>query len=76
MADPTESCVMTMTVTTTPASDLALTNLAYCSPSDLRCFAVPGTTDLFLANVGEVFVLSISYPFDVFNKILLLLITL
>ncbi|XP_010439434.1 PREDICTED: vesicle-fusing ATPase-like [Camelina sativa] len=60
MADPTESTVMTMAVTTTPTSDLALTNLAYCSPSDLHCFAVPGTIDLFLANVGEVFVLSIS----------------
>ncbi|EFH46127.1 predicted protein [Arabidopsis lyrata subsp. lyrata] len=42
-----------MTVKTMPASDLAFTNLAYCSPSDLHSFAVPGSTDLFLANVGE-----------------------
>ncbi|KAL3596410.1 hypothetical protein D5086_008047 [Populus alba] len=38
----------TMIVTNTPAADLALTNLAYCSPSDLHNFAVPGTK-LFLA---------------------------
>lgn len=52
----------TMIVTNTPAKDLAYTNLAYCSPSDLRQFAVPGS-DLFLALVGDVFVLSIGYPF-------------
>ncbi|OMO76433.1 hypothetical protein CCACVL1_15673 [Corchorus capsularis] len=32
-----------MIVTSTPSNDLALTNLAYCSPSDLHNFAVPGT---------------------------------
>ncbi|OAO96730.1 hypothetical protein AXX17_AT4G25190 [Arabidopsis thaliana] len=63
MADFSDSFVMKMTVKTTPESDLALTNLAYCSPFDLHRFAVPETADLFLANVGEVFVLSISYPF-------------
>ncbi|EFH44056.1 hypothetical protein ARALYDRAFT_329412 [Arabidopsis lyrata subsp. lyrata] len=51
-----------MKVTTTPAAHLAFTNLAYCSLSDLCQFAVPGT-DLFLANVADVFILSFSYPF-------------
>ncbi|OMO65152.1 hypothetical protein COLO4_31469 [Corchorus olitorius] len=37
------SAVATMIVTSTPSNDLALTNLAYCSPSDLHNFAVPGT---------------------------------
>ncbi|KAG7541976.1 Aspartate decarboxylase-like domain superfamily [Arabidopsis thaliana x Arabidopsis arenosa] len=55
-----DSSVMKMTVKTMPGPDLAFTNLAYCSPSDLHSFAVPGSTDLFLANVGEVFVLSFS----------------
>ncbi|XP_048131493.1 vesicle-fusing ATPase-like [Rhodamnia argentea] len=32
----------TMIVTSTPAADLALTNLAYCCPSDLHHFSVPG----------------------------------
>ncbi|KAF9672348.1 hypothetical protein SADUNF_Sadunf11G0032200 [Salix dunnii] len=51
----------TMIVTNTPGADLALTNLAYCSPSDLHNFAVPGTK-LFLALVANSFVLSLSYP--------------
>ena len=51
----------TMIVTNTPAADLALTNLAYCSPSDLHNFAVPGTK-LFLALVADSSVLSFSYP--------------
>uniref|UniRef100_A0A0A0LYL6 Vesicle-fusing ATPase n=1 Tax=Cucumis sativus TaxID=3659 RepID=A0A0A0LYL6_CUCSA len=38
----------TMIVTNTPAQDLAVTNLAYCSASDLQNYAVPGTK-LFLA---------------------------
>ncbi|KAB5560602.1 hypothetical protein DKX38_005559 [Salix brachista] len=42
----------TLIVTNTPAADLALTNLAYCSPSDLHNFAVPGTK-LFLALVAD-----------------------
>ncbi|XP_050205034.1 vesicle-fusing ATPase [Mercurialis annua] len=49
----------TMIVTNTPAADLALTNLAYCSASDLHNFAVPGTK-LFLALIGDSFVLSLS----------------
>ncbi|CAN6915904.1 unnamed protein product [Brassica oleracea] len=53
---------ITMKVTTTPEAHLAFTNLAYCSPSDLSQFAIPGT-DLFLANVADVFTLSLSYPF-------------
>ncbi|XVE88047.1 hypothetical protein DITRI_Ditri19aG0037300 [Diplodiscus trichospermus] len=56
------STVASMIVTSTPSTDLALTNLAYCSPSDLHNFAVPGSK-LFLANVGDAFVLSVSYPF-------------
>ncbi|KFK28755.1 hypothetical protein AALP_AA7G042500 [Arabis alpina] len=48
-----------MKVTTTPANELALTNLAYCSISDLSQFSVPGT-DLFLANVSDFFILSFS----------------
>ncbi|KAI3675396.1 hypothetical protein L1987_84986 [Smallanthus sonchifolius] len=46
---------MTMTVTNTPAKDLAYTNCAYCSPADLRQFAVPGSS-LALALVGDVFI--------------------
>ncbi|XP_059435961.1 vesicle-fusing ATPase [Corylus avellana] len=48
-----------MIVTNTPAPDLALTNLAYCSHADLHGFAVPGTK-LFLASIGDSFVLSVS----------------
>lgn len=55
-----------MIVTNTPAPDLALTNLAYCSASDLQNYAVPGTK-LFLALVGDSFVLSLSYPFHMFT---------
>ncbi|KAA3478007.1 vesicle-fusing ATPase-like [Gossypium australe] len=51
------STVAPMTVTSIPSTDLALTNFAYCSPSDLQSFAVPGSK-LFLANVGDAFVLS------------------
>ena len=53
------STVSPMIVTSTPSTDLALTNFAYCSPSDLQSFAVPGSR-LFLVNVGDAFVLSIS----------------
>ncbi|XP_021902227.1 vesicle-fusing ATPase [Carica papaya] len=52
------SAAKNMIVTNTPASDLAVTNLAFCSRSDLQSFAVPGTS-LFLANVGS-FVLSLA----------------
>ena len=55
-----------MIVTNTPAADLALTNLAYCSHADLHGFAVPGTvsgTELYLASIADSFVLSLSYPF-------------
>ncbi|KAJ4845424.1 hypothetical protein Tsubulata_039749 [Turnera subulata] len=41
-----------MTVTNTPSTDLAVTNLAYCSPTDFHTFAVPGTS-LYLALVAE-----------------------
>ncbi|XVF27639.1 hypothetical protein REPUB_Repub14bG0125700 [Reevesia pubescens] len=53
------SKVASMIVTSIPSTDLALTNLAYCSPSHLHNFAVPGSR-LFLANIGDSFVLSIS----------------
>ncbi|GLT52491.1 hypothetical protein SLA2020_258300 [Shorea laevis] len=56
-----------MIVTNTPGSDLALTNLAYCSPADLRDFGVPGS-GLSLANVGDVFILSVSYPFSLIRR--------
>ncbi|KAK4589372.1 hypothetical protein RGQ29_020090 [Quercus rubra] len=52
-----------MIVTNTPAADLALTNLAYCSHADLHGFAVPGTapgTKLYLASIADSFVLSLS----------------
>ncbi|EXC18109.1 Vesicle-fusing ATPase [Morus notabilis] len=51
----------TMKVTSTPSTDLALTNLAYVSSSDLTNFAVPGSK-LFLALIGNSFVLSLGYP--------------
>ncbi|GKV00948.1 hypothetical protein SLEP1_g13556 [Rubroshorea leprosula] len=51
-----------MIIANTPASDLALTNLAYCSPADHLDFRVPGP-GLSLANVAGVFILSVSYPF-------------
>ncbi|KAL2979282.1 hypothetical protein AAZX31_13G164100 [Glycine max] len=54
------SSASNMRVTNTPASDLALTNLAFCSPSDLRNFAVPGHNNLYLAAVADSFVLSLS----------------
>ncbi|KAL3503215.1 hypothetical protein ACH5RR_037664 [Cinchona calisaya] len=42
----------TMIVTNTPAADLAFTNLAYCSPADLRNFLIPGSR-LAYALVGD-----------------------
>ncbi|XP_050287594.1 vesicle-fusing ATPase-like [Quercus robur] len=48
-----------MIVTNTPAADLALTNLAYCSHADLHGFAIPGTK-LYLASIADSFVLSLS----------------
>lgn len=53
------SVVITMKVATTPEAHLAFTNLAYCSPSDLSQFAILGT-NFFLANVADVFTLSLS----------------
>ncbi|GMN50792.1 hypothetical protein TIFTF001_019957 [Ficus carica] len=54
----------TMKVTSTPSTELALTNLAYVSSSDLPNFAVPGSK-LFLALIGNSFVLSLRYPFHI-----------
>ncbi|GFP78610.1 vesicle-fusing ATPase [Phtheirospermum japonicum] len=51
-----------MIVTNTPAKDLAYTNFAYCSHSDLRNFLVPGSR-LAYASIGDVFILTIAYPF-------------
>ncbi|KAL5836819.1 hypothetical protein ACOSQ3_013988 [Xanthoceras sorbifolium] len=57
------SASATMIVINTPAPDLALTNLGYCSASDLPNFRVPNS-NLFLASVaGDSFVLSLAYPF-------------
>ncbi|XP_019445668.1 PREDICTED: vesicle-fusing ATPase-like [Lupinus angustifolius] len=49
-----------MIVTNTPSQDLALTNSAFCSPSDLPNFSVPGSNSLYLALVGDSFVFSLS----------------
>ncbi|KAH9670888.1 Vesicle-fusing ATPase [Citrus sinensis] len=52
------SGVTTMNVINTPSADLALTNLAYCSPADLLNFRVPNS-NLFLASVaGDSFITS------------------
>ncbi|PSR95688.1 Vesicle-fusing ATPase [Actinidia chinensis var. chinensis] len=53
------SATTKMIVTNTPGKDLAYTNLAYCSPSDLRSFSVSGSKLVF-ALVGDAFVLSLS----------------
>ncbi|XP_027345292.1 vesicle-fusing ATPase-like [Abrus precatorius] len=50
----------TMIVTNTPSQDLALTNLAFCSPSDLPQFAVPSHHNLYLASINDSFVFSLS----------------
>ncbi|GFZ15483.1 AAA-type ATPase family protein [Actinidia rufa] len=62
------SASTTMIVTNAPGKDLAYTNLAYCSPSDLRSFSVSGSK-LAFALVGDAFVLYI--PPDDFNLALL-----
>ncbi|KAK7400570.1 hypothetical protein VNO78_11780 [Psophocarpus tetragonolobus] len=62
MFGSSSSAPVKMRVTNTPSSDLALANLAFCSPSDLRKFAVPGHSNLFLATIADSFVLSLSYP--------------
>ncbi|KAL2344033.1 hypothetical protein Fmac_005318 [Flemingia macrophylla] len=54
------SAPTSMIVTNTPSQDLALTNFAFCSPSDLPKFAVDA--NLHLASVAD-FVFSLSYPF-------------
>ena len=46
-----------MIVTNTPAANLALTNLAYCSHADLHGFAIP-STKLYLASIADSLVLS------------------
>eukprot|EP00252_Welwitschia_mirabilis_P007999 TRINITY_DN19709_c0_g1_i1.p1 TRINITY_DN19709_c0_g1~~TRINITY_DN19709_c0_g1_i1.p1 ORF type:complete len:755 (+),score=165.99 TRINITY_DN19709_c0_g1_i1:246-2510(+) len=52
------SDVSTMIVTNTPSTDLALTNCAYCSPSDVHRFLVPSLGQA-LASVGNCMVLTI-----------------
>lgn len=47
-----------MVVTNTPGADLALTNCAYCSSSDLRSFMVPGFGQA-LASIGSSMVLTL-----------------
>ncbi|KAI9096005.1 hypothetical protein K1719_026152 [Acacia pycnantha] len=53
------SASTSMIVTNTPSQDLALTNLAFCSASDLQKFAVSGYRNLFLALIGDSFVFSL-----------------
>ncbi|KAJ4976833.1 hypothetical protein NE237_001939 [Protea cynaroides] len=52
------NAAMTMTVTSTPSPDLALTNFAYCSANDLKKFSIPGS-GLSIALVADVFALSL-----------------
>ncbi|OAY82158.1 Vesicle-fusing ATPase [Ananas comosus] len=59
---PPAAAVASMIVTSTPSQELALTNFAYCSPADLRRFAVSGSKHV-LAMVGDSFVLTLRYPF-------------
>ncbi|XP_074568067.1 vesicle-fusing ATPase [Curcuma longa] len=47
-----------LTVVNTPNQDLALTNFAYCSPTDLNRFASPGSRDVFVL-VGDSVVLTL-----------------
>ncbi|KAI3667034.1 hypothetical protein L6452_42076 [Arctium lappa] len=56
-----------MIVTNTPTKDLAYTNCAYCSPSDVRQFVVPGS-NIALALVGDVFVLPARCVLNEINK--------
>lgn len=53
-----------MIVTNTPGRDLALTNFAYCSPSDTRNFVVPGSS-LAYVEISQTFVLCVSAHQDV-----------
>ncbi|WOL14637.1 vesicle-fusing ATPase [Canna indica] len=46
------SAAESMTVGNTPSQDLALTNFAYCAPTDLNKFATPGSSNVF-AFVGD-----------------------
>ncbi|KAK9103880.1 hypothetical protein Sjap_021134 [Stephania japonica] len=50
-----------MTVTNTPAAELALTNLSYCAPSDVSKFAVRGQAG---SRIGCRFVCSIDHIFS------------
>ncbi|KAI5662570.1 hypothetical protein M9H77_21893 [Catharanthus roseus] len=43
MAGRSSQGALTMIVTNTPGRDLAYTNFAYCSPSDIRNFIIPGS---------------------------------
>ncbi|KAL6543263.1 hypothetical protein OROHE_010783 [Orobanche hederae] len=62
-----------MIVTNIPAKDLAYTNFAYCSRSDLQTFLVPGSR-LGYASIGDVLVLTIAchLNFDTLNMMLFL----
>ncbi|KAL8166194.1 hypothetical protein V2J09_007693 [Rumex salicifolius] len=48
-----------MKITSSPAKDCAYTNLAYCSPADIRQFAVPGSNLCLAAFPNEAGVLSV-----------------
>lgn len=64
----------TMIVTNTPAKDLAYTNCAYCSPTDLRNFLVPGSKFAY-ALIADAFVLTLAYPFKFWSLLFLFLIS-
>lgn len=61
MAGRSSQGALTMIVTNTPGRDLAYTNFAYCSPSDIRNFIIPGSR-LAYAQFSDL-VLCIEYPF-------------
>ncbi|KAK6805415.1 hypothetical protein RDI58_003200 [Solanum bulbocastanum] len=63
----------TMNVTNTPAKDLAYTNCAYCSATDLRNFLVPGSKFAY-ALIADAFVLTLAYPFKFQSLLFLFLI--
>jgi hypothetical protein len=53
---------MTMRVVSTPSNELALTNCAYCSPSDMSRYRKPKYEDV-MALVNGILVLTLRYPF-------------
>lgn len=60
------SATLTMVAVNTPVADLVLTNLAYCSASDLQSFRVPNSSLILASVANDTFVVSLAYPFYVF----------